>query len=416
MRRSSPAFPVSPTHRLLPLLSLLAATGAAAAPKAAPASKSTPFPKPQIPVKAWIGPPTEQTNIQRFRELAACGFTMNFSIYPNAGAVQRALDVGKATGVKVFVYCPELESDTERTVRRFMNHPALAGYHLKDEPPVSDFPRLAAWAKRVQKVDKKHGIYINLMPNHATVEQMGVPTYREYVNRFLAAVPVPYLSWDQYPVVGNITRPEYYENLEICAAAAARKRIPMWAFSLAVAHGPYPIATVPHMRYQVFSNLAYGVQGIQFFTYWVPPKDPKWNFHQAPIERDGKRTVVYNRVKQVTSEIRGLSPVFLGAKVVNVGHTGKLPKGTRRYTARKPITGVTTKGDGAVVSLLQNGSKRYLAIVNRDINRQLPLTVSLDGSKRVFEVDKQSRERPVRGKSWQRTLAPGDLALLSWRG
>jgi hypothetical protein len=216
-------------------------------------------------------------------------------------------------------------------------------------------------------------------------------------------------------VVGNQLRGDYYENLEICAAEARKKNLPMWAFYLATAHHPYPIATLAHMRLQAFSNLAYGAQVIQVFTYWNPAENPIWDFHQAPIERDGSRTIVYNRVKKINGEIRSLSPVFLGAKVVKVGHTGTPPKGTQPYAAEAPVIGVETSGGGAVVSLLENGGRRYLALVNRDFSKALPLTVSLDGSKRVSEIGKVGASTPVSGKSWQRTLEPGDMAILSWR-
>src|SRR5437868_3488260 len=81
-------------------------------------------------------------------------------------------------------------------------------------------------------------------------------------------------------------------------------------FALTVAHGPYPIPTIEQLRVQVFSDLAYGAQGIQYFTYWTSKSDT-WNFHEAPIDVSGKRTAVYDRVKQMNAEIRALSPVFL---------------------------------------------------------------------------------------------------------
>jgi hypothetical protein len=365
-------------------------------------------------VLAWIGPPAEQTTPERYRELAACGFTQSFSGFPNLEAMLRALDVGQGAGVKLFVSCPELASDPEGTARRCMGHPALAGYHLRDEPSAGDFAALAAWAKRIQAVDPGHGVYINLLPTYATPAQLGTPTYAEYVERYLAEVPVPYLSWDHYPVVGDRLRGDYYENLELCAAAARQRGLPFWAFALAVAHSPYPVPELAHLRLQVFSDLAYGAQGIQYFTYWTPPENPLWNFHQAPIERDGTRTPTYDRVRQVNETVRALSPVFLGARVVRVGHTGPLPRGTRAFVAEAPVTGVET-GGGAVVSLLENRGRRYLAIVNRDFQHPLSLAVTLDGSRRVSAVDAAGHAARIHGRRWERTVEPGDLALLAWR-
>lgn len=402
-------FPSLALSLLVPMLAL--AAGAGAAPRRA----SMPTTESRIPVLAWHSIPPEHTTLERYRELADCGFTESFSFFQNVDQVARALDVGKETGIKVYVACPELAQDPEGIARRFKDHPAIAGYHLQDEPTAADFPRLAAWAKRIQAVDPKHPCYINLLPTYASPGQLGRPNYQAYLDTYLSEVPVPFLSWDNYPVVGKQLRGDFYENLELAAATAQKKGLPTWAFYLAVAHDPYPIATLAHMRLQAFSNLAYGVQTIQVFTYWNPAENPIWNFHQAPIERDGSKTIVYNRVQKVNREIRALSPVFLGAKVVKVGHTGTLPKGAQAYAAEAPISGVETEGKGAVVSVLENGGRRYLALVNRDFNQTLPLTVTLDGSKRITEIDKEGGSTPVSGKRWQRTLEPGDMAILSWQ-
>lgn len=291
---------------------------------------------PRIPILAWSGPPANETNAERYRELADAGFTHNYSGFANADAMEKALDVARAVGIKQFISIPELQTNPEKIAERFKGHPALAGYYLRDEPNAADFPALAAWTKRIQSIDAAHPCYINLFPNYANSGQLGSATYQEHLDRFIKEVPVPWLSFDHYPVVGKSVRGEWYENLELVSAAAKSARKPFWAFALAVAHDPYPIAEIEHLRLQVFSNLAYGAQGIQYFTYWTS-ESPHWNFHQAPIDTKGKRTVVYDRVKQVNAEIRALSQAFLSAEVLRVGHTGDLPRGTRAYEPVPPV-------------------------------------------------------------------------------
>ena len=75
-------------------------------------------------------------------KLKDAGFTLNFRGYSNADEVVKALDAAQKVGVKIIAACPELRNDTEATVKRFMKHPALAGYCLRDEPLSSDFPAL----------------------------------------------------------------------------------------------------------------------------------------------------------------------------------------------------------------------------------------------------------------------------------
>jgi hypothetical protein len=387
---------------------VLKAAGIGVAAMAAPARSRKR--KPEIPVLAWYGPPAAETTVERYRELAGCGFTENFSGQPNADAIVRALDVGRGTGIRQYVNLPE--KDPEEVVRRIKDHPALGGYFLRDEPSAADFPKLGKWVRRVQAVDTSHPCYINLFPTYASPAQLGTATYQEHVDRFIAQVPVPLLTFDHYPVTTGGLRADWYENLEIISRAARRTGKPFWAFVLAVAHGPYPIATVESMRLQAFSDLAYGAQGIQYFTYWTPD-DKTWDFHKAPIDLQGRRTEVYERVRQVNAEIRSLARVFAGARVVRVGHTGRPPRGTEAFRAEPPVTALETEGEGAVVSLLENGSRRYLAVVNRDFRAATSLRLRVEPGRRVREEKKDGSTAPVSGEV-SRPLDPGDLLVLSW--
>ena len=367
-----------------------------------------------LPILAWGGPPQEHTTVERYRELAECGFTWNYSGFSSADEVAKALEVAKATGIKLLFSCPELAGDPEGTARRFKDHPALGGYYLRDEPSAANFAELAAWAKRVQSVDPHHPCYINLFPNYATPDQLGTRTYREHVERFVAEVPVQLISFDHYPVVGSSLRGEWYENLEIISMAARRADKPFWAFALAVAHGPYPVPTTAHLRVQAYSNLAYGAQGIQYFTYWTQKSDT-WNFHDGPILNDGRRSVVYDRVKEVNRELHALRGMFLGSAVVSVGHTGAtLPAGTTPYTPAAPIQSVKTEGQGAVVSLLAKGPRRFLVIVNRDIHKPMPLVVAVDAASGVRAVAKDGALQPVPGTVVVKEVGPGDAAIFTW--
>lgn len=366
---------------------------------------------PAFPILAWAGPPQDQTTVQRYRELAECGFTHNFSSFSSADQVARALDVAGEAGVKLLISCPEVQSAPESTAKRFKGHRALGGYYLRDEPPATLFPELAAWARRIQAEDSEHPCYINLFPNYATAEQLGAPTYQAHVDRFVAEVPVPFISFDHYPVVGNSLRGEWYQNLEIISAAARKADKPFWGFALSVAHGAYPVATVPHLRVQAFSNLAYGAQGLQYFTYWTLAST-EWNFHEGPILPDGKRGVVYDRVKQVNAEVQGMRGVFVGAKVESVGHTGQPPAGTRAYEPSSPVKSLETAGEGAVVSRLRKGDQHFLVVINRDINKPMKLNVAFDGG--VQRVAKDGSSQPIGDSRYAGDVEPGDVVVFAW--
>jgi len=381
----------------------------------------------EFPIMAWIGVPEAETTLERFQELKESGININFSNYSSIEAVEKALDVAHEAGVKLMPSCPELKSEPEKSAERLMKHPALAGYHLRDEPGAADFPELGAWVKRIQSVDKEHGCYINLFPNYAGQEVLigndgvlapGEDPYAKHVEMFLKEVPVPFISFDHYPVLEDngvrMLRTGWYKNLEIIADASRKSALPFWAFALAIAHTPYPIPTIAELRLQMFSNLAYGAQTLQYFTYWHPGDNTPWDFHDSPINLDGSRTIVYDRIKSVNQEIHSLSGVFMGAELVSVWHTGsQIPDGTRPIDKLPGRIDVLETGDGgAIVSVLRKEDKHFLIIVNRDF--QKPMMLNIKKEETVKRVLKNGTISTVNSTSEKMDIEPGDMAIYTW--
>ena len=373
-------------------------------------------PEEQIPIIAWYG--VQESTVERYLELKESGITQNFTFFSNVEELAVAMDAAAKAGIKMMIHCPELKEEPEKIVQRFMKHPALAGYHLVDEPGMNAFPELADLVKRIQAIDPKHYCYINLFPNYAPEWALG-GTYREHVQKFIGDVPVQLLSFDHYPIVVNasgerVLRDIWYENLEIFSDEARKAGKPFWAFALTVEHGPYPIPTRAEIRLQVYSNLAYGAQGIQYFTYWSPGKADH-DFYRAPINHDTKkRTEIFDYIKEINREIKDLSSVFLGAKVISIGHTGhEIPKGANR-SGKLPDVIKTFDVEGeAVVSVLEKGEFSFLVIVNRDFKNTLP--VRIEGSQGLQRILKNGTKVPAEKYVDRMIVDPGDILIYGWK-
>ena len=358
---------------------------------------------------AWAGIPESETNLERFLELKEMGININLSNYPTADAMQKALDLAQTAGIKMVTSCPELKSDPEKTVRRFINHPALAGYFLRDEPVRKDFAELGDWAKKIEAIDKNHFCFVNLIAsiNTTKTDALGTSTYAEYVNTFATEVPSQLLSFDFYPILTEGIHESWYAGLEVFSAEAKKLSKPFWAFGLASSYNElHPIPTLPALRLQLYSDLAYGAQGLEFWAYWMSQ-----GLRCAPIGLDGKRTMVYDRIKTVNNEIQNLSGVFVGAKVVSVKHTGVvIPKGTSQLTSLPSAIKVfETEGAGALVSILENGRNTFFVVVNRDLNKSMPFTILGDSSLKKVLKDGSI----VKASAYANTgeIEPGDVAI-----
>lgn len=369
---------------------------------------------PQIPVLAWFSIPAEHTSLDRYLELKEAGFTHGFSHTTTADEVAAALDTAQRAGIKLIITCKELETDPEATVNRFKNHPALDGYFLRDEPDRTAFASLGEWARKIESADKEHYCYLNLLPTYASLGALKTNSYREYVNLFIQEVNLPFVSFDHYPVIGDSTlRGDFYENLEIISDESRKAGKPFWAFALATAHDPYPIATLASLRLQVYSNLAYGAQGIQYFTYWTPV-GTIWNFNHAPITETFQRSEVYDRVREVNKEIKTLSPVFLGAKLLSVAHTGEIPVGTKQLASLPaPFEEVSASGRGVLVSELENGENHYLVIVNRDLKHSQQVTVRC--TEAVSRILKDGSSVPAARYTPTLAVDAGDALIYTWK-
>ena len=370
----------------------------------------------EIPILAWYSIPANETTVERYQELKDAGITYSFSGFSDADAVQKALDVAAKVGVKIVVSCPELKTDPEKTVRRFMNHPAVAGYHLIDEPGISQFRGLGDWARRIQALDKKHYCYVNLFPNIADSLQLGTKNYLDYVKACVKEVPLQFLSFDYYPVLKDHLSKTWYQNLEQISGEAATAGKPFWAFALTTNYDEDHLTpqTLAAIRLQVYSDLAYGAQGIQYFTYWSATSTGPSGEDQrgAPISAAGRRSVVYDRVKLMSQEIKNLSGVFLDAKVICVKHTGKgkIPLGTARLiNLPKAIRVLETNGAPALVSVLENGPNTFVVIVNKDFLNSINLTVA--GDETLKKVLKDGTIVPAAAYESSMELDPGDAGI-----
>lgn len=349
-----------------------------------------------IPRLAWYSIPPEETNLDRYQELKDAGITISFSFFQNIDQLIEALDIAEKVGVKIIAHCPELKTDTEKAVKKLRSHPALEAYFLEDEPPKSKFKELAEWAKIIESFDSEHYCYLNLLPTYAEGWQFETrekqdslsTTYQDYITTFINEVPLKFISYDHYGIVGNTLRTSYFENLEIISKKAKESNKSFWGFALTTSSTfpvHYPIPTLAELRFQVYNILAYGAQAVQYFTYWTPTRNV-WNFHNGPIGLDKKRTEVYDLMKQMNKEIKDLSGVFYGSKVSSVYHIGTHnPIGTWRMTDLPPgIKVLNTNGATALVSVLENEDNYFIVIVNGDFKN--PINLTLVGEKSLKKV------------------------------
>lgn len=363
----------------------------------------------KFPIIAWYSIPDSALNLERFLEAKEAGITLSLFEYSNVDNVQKALDLAEEVGMKILIACPELYTQTESVVKLFKNHPANGGYFIKDEPKESLFQNLSKLVKEVESIDDTRFCYINLLASNAHKMFNANISYEGLVQKFINEIPIKILSFDHYPVLGNYISFDWYQNLEIIRDASIKAEIPFWAFALTSAHWGYPIPTLNHLRLQVYSNLAYGAKGIQYFTYWIP-KNTIYN--SAPINRKGYKTNEYHLLKEINNEIKYISYIFQTSTVKNVGHYGEVPIGAKVYS-NPPVyvKSLNVKGGNALLSVLESVDSEYFMIQNTTLYSDIEIYIEIDSQSNI--VLKNGSIIPASLIGGKFKIIPGDMVVFS---
>ena len=323
----------------------------------------------EMPIIAYMGVPNDKSTDENFKNFHDCGFTVSLYGYASLQQLVNACNVAQKYGVKIIGHCPETHNTPEAAAKVLKTNKGFYGYLLQDEPSASDIATCEKEIRRLKAVDDSHCFYINLHPYYAewTLQCTKTKTYAEYLS-VAASTSCRQVSFDYYPVTKDGLRNGWYNNLEVIRRQCNRVGKPMWGFVLSVPHAIYPQPTMGTLRLQVYSNLAYGAQAIQYFTYWTPKPDADNNYHNGPISNNGQKTPTYTLVQKMNKELKAIAPLFYGAKVTQVNHLGIVPTGTKRLTSMpENIRKIISKGKkGAIVSQFAQGGHKYLAVVNKD--------------------------------------------------
>jgi len=379
-----------------------------------------------LPIMTWPGPDADLLSAATLRLVAEAGFSVNMSFLGARDLNLKALELAGAAGLKLMVHDDRVSKLLDDgalsldilagVVKDYRDHPAFYGYFITDEPNASKFERLAAIVARLRALDPDHPAYINLFPTYANETQLGTPTYEEHVARYLDTVHPPFLSFDHYPVMKTGLRADYYRNLEIVRRMAMERGLDLWAFTLVTPHAAYLAPTAGHIRLQLFSDIAYGAKGLQYFTFGTPG-GTDYNWGSGLIGKDGRPGPAYPLAREVNAEIRRIEGLVLRWKSVAVYHSDPVPDGARPLAAEGPIIGIT--GAPLVVGVFSDGPAKYVMFVNRDYEKPRTAVIRFAPDVReALEVAKDSHS-PARmawsGDQGERVsvleFAPGDARI-----
>ncbi|MCM1021229.1 MAG: hypothetical protein NC343_03230 [Muribaculum sp.] len=345
------------------------------------------------------------------------------------------MDFFEGTGLKMIIRAGLEGGERAHVVERAKQSPRLAGYCVKDEPHCGDFGAMRDKLNAIRDLDDTRLLYGNLLHINTVPSAIGATSYDNYVDRYINETNMGFLSYDYYAVrqfentdesteANTKLMPNFFMNLEVISKFAKAYNTKFWAFTRAMSstwHATgmensvmepypykYPAPKEEHMRVQAFSALMYGAQGLQYWPYMSCD-----GCNDAPIQRDGTKNPAWYYAKNINTDVKALTWVFLGAEMLRVGHTNATtPVGCLRLTtAMLPdgIGAVTTDGDGMPVSVLQNEKNVFMMALNPQLFRNQKLTVNVTKNMKRVLMD-GTTENVVPG-TYNFDLKPGEFVL-----
>lgn len=307
----------------------------------------------------------------------------------------KMLDLAKKYDMKVFVSDPRVRgSDDEirEMVKTFKDHPAVAGYYIRDEPDSS----LLDWAiktyRTVAAADPTRTPYVNLFPDFAVQDYE-----KKYVEKWIEGVGaenLKYLSFDNYPFKtrGRFEK-TYYNNLDIIRRAGLKYGVKTSAYLQSFGMGTeFRRPNKDELRYSAYTILAYGIKNPVWFCYWTPNE----TFTDCIIDPKGNKTDLYEYVKEINWEMKQLGPTLIHLNAEEVYHTGdSLHRGTQHPPADFLLQPTDKKSEVVLTYFKdQKSPKKYVMVVNRSFKYAKELSFEVKGSVRsISEISKKDGKK-----------------------
>ncbi|MBR5034219.1 MAG: hypothetical protein IKX71_02850 [Bacteroidales bacterium] len=343
--------------------------------------------RPVFKAMGYRGPKNHMATLETFQKLADAGINI-ITVETDEGPFMHQLDLAEQVGMKcvpvVWPYAEAYDRDPENykgldeIINQLKDHPATFAYHIYDEPSTVLIPSLKLRKEKIESLDPIHPVYINLNPE-GSQEGLGTATYYDYIESFIRDCGVKFLSYDMYPCrpEGDPTYPDgivcyWWKCNEIVSRLTKQYGIPWWGFAAScwIDNEEHLFAkpTLENLRLQVYTNLAFGAQVIQYFVILQ-----YGGTSYAPLLLDGTWTEAYDTLKDFNTELHRRGWVFDGCESDKVRHTNLIPYWSellREADLPPEISGLVTDQD-ALIGFITNRGNKYLTVANKSLKDKM---------------------------------------------
>ena len=295
-----------------------------------------------------------------------------------------------------------------------------------DEPPATEFPRYRDLVVTLNSTLPDVPLYLNLNPNYGRVventekqiiEQLGVETYRQYIDSYCEIVPLNYISYDFYPYIEGEAQAsllsKMYDNFIIVSEACRKTGRAFWYIpQLNSRPGQSPLS-VNKLRFQANAALSFGATRIT----WGCWSRGWWD--NNVLDENGCQTGQYAKLKEVNLGLRGIESEYMRFRNVETHFVGFAAYA--QYAPNMPINKINVLDVGSFSGVRASNGASILVgeMVARDGSRANALYITaaddpLDEHNAIFNILFKARNIQAfgsKGKIEVRNLPDGSCAV-----
>ena len=346
-----------------------------------------------LQIAAWVISSTDMTTEEQIAEIVDCGFNQIIiargeNFHDHAKWMAKYQLRGLWHDGTVHLENWQAAGNTIHNPADYIGESVTWGHMLRDEPNANMYADLGEMFTQYETAYPGKVPFINLFPIYANEQQMQVPTYQEYVDRFFAEVNPWYASVDIYPLnVGKVIIDNYFVNLDIFATACRNAKVPFGVYIQSVSFAASKrTPTEAELRWQAYNALAFGATNIEYFTYRTPNSSTE-DFKDALIGRDNQKTDRWYSARNVNAALNTMANAFmqydhLGCWGVNMQNAPKFFYFDNQYTGFDAIGEITVSDDKTLLMggfAAKEGDGHAFVCVNAEDpgNKSTPITVTM---------------------------------------
>lgn len=281
-----------------------------------------------------------------------------------AKAGLRCLLIGWSQGAPDYIG----ESVSPTVARTLASNPTVWGYYVMDEPDNKNWKRGATFKQLAEKLKE----FRAADPNHVPWINVSSAT-NPYLSEYMDVVKPDFLSFDLYRWWAQES--DWWRGLEAHRDAALKAGVPLilWleantSEKRANAHLPPPDDNATKIRWNVYTSLAYGSKGVQWFL--------------SSTAED---------VVKLNAELSVLGPTLISLESKNVFHTSGVPREGRGLPESNWYH--TDAPDLVIGEFVNPGEPNasYLLIANKSIDHDSDAVLEIR-QRAVSAADEVNRE------------------------